>query len=149
MTETVIVTENSAAETPAAEAPAVEAAAEAAVEIAQIEADRDVAIAEIQAETAETAIEAAAESDAEQAEEDEQFDDLAEGLEECRQNIVTIQAQQSETVALLSSILERLPPAQPPQPEPNPEQESVNADGPQAAETPEAPPPARPKARWL
>lgn len=76
---------------------------EAQVEIAQIEADRDVQIAEIHAETQEAVIEAAQEVAEDEAEDEERW-------LECQRNLETLQNQQVEMQMVLASILERLPP---------------------------------------
>lgn len=87
---------------PTIDAPAAEAIAEASTEVAQIAADRDVAIAEIQAEVASEAIEAASESTAAETE-----------IQQCRQSIETLGnqvASLAETVLLIQTKLAEAPP---------------------------------------
>ena len=87
----------------------VEPVVEAAVEIAAIEADRDITIAAIQAETSEAAIDA----------DKERNNYLSEGLEQCQKSLEAL----SETVQTLtvqqSLILSQLTPAES-APNPNP-----------------------------
>lgn len=125
----------------AVEAEAVIAAAETVVEVAAIEAERDVTIAEIKAETEVAAVEAVAEVAAEQSE-----------LEQCRQNIATLQAETAELRAQIAalSILPTsttLEPSLPPSP-----LESEDVEGHREPETlvppPVEKPRARPKTRW-
>lgn len=143
MPDTIILTETPVSEIAATPAPVAEAqsiaATEAVVEVAQIEADRDIAIAEIHAETTEALIEAEAEEGA------EETDLVLEGIDECRRNIETLTGT-VETLATLIS--ERLPPAPPPPPDLSPD--DASADAPQEADVPPAPPPPKTKkSRWI
>lgn len=103
--EVVVITSPSSSdpEPPTIDAPAAtEALAEASTEVAQIAADRDVAIAEIQAEVASEAIEAASESTAAETE-----------IQQCRQSIETLGnqvASLAETVLLIQTKLAEAPP---------------------------------------
>lgn len=119
----------------------IEEVTEAAVQIAEIEAERDVAIAEIQAEVSTAAIEASEEQN------------------EWQQNIEALQTAQlmlAEQVGALteavSSIQAALTPAEPLPPMNSPESAAEGAPDqadPQAAEPPKEPP-ARPKrSRWI
>lgn len=102
MADTVIVTgdEGEAAASPSIETEAVVAAADASVEIAQIDADRAVAVEEIAAETARVGIEA----------DKERNTQIQVELEQCQQNIATMQASLSTVQEELKLILSRLTP---------------------------------------
>lgn len=91
---------------------------EAAVEIAQIEADRDVAIAEISAETTTELAETAqdiAEIEADEAEDLEQWLDARLQELEGRVNttLMLIQEQHNQMLAMLTSLLILIPPSIP------------------------------------
>lgn len=103
---TVVTTE---AETPATQAEVIAAETVAAVaktapEVAQIQADRDVAIAEIQAETQEAAIEAAADI----AEDDQENEEWRRNIEASQtaltQNLATLTEQVSSIQATLTQM---------------------------------------------
>lgn len=95
----------SEAEPSAIASDATEALAEASTEVAQIAADRDIKIAEIQAEVSSEAIEAASEAQTSDAE-----------LQQCRQSIETLGNQVAtlaETMLSIQKRLEASPPNQP------------------------------------
>lgn len=150
--ESVVVQVSAPPEPDPAPVADVAPVADAAVEIARIEADRDITIAAIGAETAAVAIEAAAD------ENDEDVEWLRSELGGLRQSCETLaatQAIQSERLAILETQLGTMlamaaaePTLSPPSnPEPGPEPAaSEKADGP--PENPEAPPPAR-RRRWM
>jgi septation ring formation regulator EzrA len=104
--------------------------ADATVEVARIEADRDIAIAEIQAETT-AEIVAASETASER--------NLGMELEECRQNIAAHRSETAEALSAireqLSSIQTRLTPPEPlPQNRPPSEESEVTPVNPEARE---------------
>lgn len=125
------------AEVIAAVVEAAEVQAEAAVEIAQIEADRDITLAETHAE---------AELERHENQDDNRFDDIEEGLNECRRNSETALTLSQETQSLVQSILERLPP-EPVLPNPNESPESAEAVPPEA-ESPPEPEKKKSKVQW-
>jgi hypothetical protein len=119
---------------PAAEAPqaeAVEAAGEAAVEIAQIEADRDVTLAVIEGENDAARIEAMR---------DERIDALELELAQCRTTISTLEMELQTRPAL---VLEA-----PPSPEPAPSLEAITSESP-IEQTPVEPPKRRRRLRLI
>lgn len=127
-------------------AGALASASEHAVEVAQIEADRDVALAEIHSEAATEQVEAQAKAQVQAA---EAIAEGNEGLEECRRNIASQQTELTSIRETLQSIQAKLEATEmePPQ---SPEPESVVVEDLPAAETaPEAPPKPKPRSRWI
>lgn len=158
----IVVSDDVSSEVATAEAPADAAAA---VEIAQIEADRDVAVAEIGAGVAEAAIEAAAEAEDQEAEEWLQGElaglrsecaNLAERLAALETGFLATQEWIAVQTALTASQTPQLPlETQEPTTEPTLPQEapaeeipSEGAPDPAAAESP-PPAPKHQKRRWL
>jgi hypothetical protein len=125
-------------------AEGLEAAADAAVEIARIEADRDVTLAVIQADTEEARAERYSNED----------------LEQCRTEIARLEGALSVALTELEALRPSTPePLTEPEP-PNPPQDlpSGEADGPRESPVepaaveeaaPEPPPKAKPKVRWI
>lgn len=157
MTDTVIVT-GAAPEGAAEVAPL----AEGAVEIAQIEAERDVTIATIQAEVTETAIEAGSEED--EAWLRSELDSLRQGQEELRGNLSnqalaleTMAQQMAELTGMVTTSLTPPPPlepeAEPLAPttplEPEAVLENTEEGGPRDAPAPRAPARGARRLAWL
>jgi hypothetical protein len=124
---------------PEVQVESVAALAESKVLVAEIQADRDVAVAEIAAEVAVAHIEA------EEAAED---DNTQQRLDECQRNIETIQSAQAEQSSLLLLILERLSEQLPPTPPPAEESVALMPDN-QEASVPQAPKPKPQKYRLI
>lgn len=135
-TETVIVTDNAPATSQEGEASGA-SVAQAAVEIAEIEANRDVAIAEINAETRlEEVARVEAVWNAQDADSARQRE-----IEECRQSIATLGQQmlemRTETQEQMQLILSKLTPQEPP---PQSQSESASSEVTQANPEEAAPP---------
>ena len=132
--------------------------ADAAVEIARIEADRDITIAAIGAETAAVAIEAAADENDEDVEWlRSELGGLRLSCETLAAELADLQVERARTAEALASLDRMLTaalataepiPSPPSKPDPGPADPAASerADGP--PESPEAPPPAR-KRRWM
>jgi len=107
MVTTIITNEEEGEQSAEPSADEIEAVVDACVEVAAIEAERDVAIAEIQAEVASVAIEEA-----------KVFEATQQELEECRKNIATLQVTvtdlQTELHLIQQVLMERLPQPNPP-----------------------------------
>lgn len=141
MREVVIVgTEANASEatTDTVSAATAETLAEASTEVAQIDANRSIAIAEINAETERAAIEASRDINAANAAEQSE-------LQQCRQSIETLGNQVATLAETVLSIQTRLE-ASPPNPSP-----SGEAEDPEKTEAPPKPEQARKKKalRWI
>lgn len=149
MTTEVIIADNTVPLAPAV--PAIggeiptEPVADAAVEIAQIQADRDVKLAEIhtEAEAERVAIVekvwTAQDADNERKRE----------IEQCRAEITELKTGQTTIAETLQSILTKLTPAEPPPPNLPPESVEKTPDNPEASvPTPEPPKPKK-RHKWI
>jgi hypothetical protein len=112
-----IIVETPEALVPASQPEIIEAVAEA--EVAVIEARSEAAVAEIEA-AGEAAV---AVAEVIEAQKDEQWQTLAVEMGALSERIATLETSAAETLALVLSIRDRLPP--PPNPPPNPEAEIV------------------------
>lgn len=139
MAETVVVAPAPDSDVAALEAEAASDAADAAVEIARINAERDVAIAETHADAAVEQKEAQAAAVIATA--PEPVSHLEERVEECLRRSETIQTT-------VQSILARLDQMQSPPPPPPPV-DDANALTPDNQEAPETPKPKRPKFKLI
>ena len=158
--ETVIVTETSEPEVEPTQTDTPEAVADAAVEIAQIEANRDVRLAEIDAETRENIEEHHADALTSAIEHDERIVECLTRLDTVATQTVALTEQVSSIAAQMALIQAQLTPAEPNQPnQPEPEGGEVTPAYPgetvaEIVEAVEPEPPAeperkRPASRWI
>lgn len=144
MVETVVVAAAPGDDAAALEAEAASEAASAAVEIARINAERDVAVAEVHAGAATDQTETAAEVAIATA----PTPGLEERVDECQRSFATIQTTVTELAEGQRSILARLEALQPPPPPP-PLADGESALMPDNQEAPATPKPKRPSFKLI
>jgi hypothetical protein len=135
MTTEVIVNEGEPAQV---EAPAAEAVSDAAVEIARIEADKEIVIAEIHAETEQTRMEVMEEVAA------VPVASLEEGIAECQRNISNLSETMVTSLSEMRTLLEERAP-----PQPRPPSGADALPEVEAAEAPPAPAPKKPSYKLI
>lgn len=141
MTTEVIVAETPPASTVISPEGGTEPIAEAAVEIAKIEARKEIKLAEISAETTVLQTEAVTRASAE-------YNAQAE-VEQCRWEIAELRAGQAATQEALALILTKLTPAELPPPNPLPASVEVTPANPEVAEPTPEPPKPKKRHKWI